>query len=67
MSVIIAKERIEEEVEMRNAYCSTLMELAKQDDRIVVLAADLMKSMGMIPFKEALPERAFDVGVQKLI
>ena len=65
MSVIIAKERIEEEVEMRNAYCSTLMELAKQDDRIVVLDADLMKSMGMIPFKEAFPERAFDVGVQE--
>ncbi len=65
MSVIITKNKVREEVEMRNVYCSTLIELAEKDDRIVVLDADLMKSMGMIPFKEAFPDRAFDVGVQE--
>jgi len=65
MSAIIAQNRVKEEIEMRNAYCSTLIELAKKDDRIVVLDADLMKSMGMIPFKKAFPDRTFDVGVQE--
>lgn len=65
MSAIIAKDRVKEEIEMRDAYCSTLIELAKKDDRVVVLDADLMKSMGMMPFKEVFPERAFDVGIQE--
>lgn len=65
MSIMIAKERLEESIEMRDAYCSAMIELAKRDDRIVALDADLMKSMGMIPFKEVFPERTFDVGVQE--
>lgn len=65
MSAIIAKDRVKEEIEMRDAYCSTLIELAKKDNRVVVLDADLMKSMGMMPFKEVFPERAFDVGIQE--
>ncbi|OGO81879.1 MAG: transketolase [Clostridiales bacterium GWC2_40_7] len=56
---------MKEEVAMRDAYCNTLIELARKDDRIVVLDADLMKSMGMIPFQKEFPERAFDVGVQE--
>ena len=51
--------------EMRSAYCSSLIRLAQKDDRVVVLDADLMKSMGMVPFMEAFPDRAFDVGIQE--
>jgi len=65
MNAIITKNRMKEEVAMRDAYCNTLIELARKDDRIVVLDADLMKSMGMIPFQKEFPERAFDVGVQE--
>ena len=65
MSAIITKNRAKEETAMRDAYCGTLIELAKKDKRIVVLDADLMKSMGMIPFQKAFPERTFDVGVQE--
>lgn len=65
MRVIIAKERIREKTEMRSAYCSSLIRLAQKDDRVVVLDADLMKSMGMVPFMEAFPDRAFDVGIQE--
>ena len=54
-----------EELMMRDVYCRTLMDLAEKDSRIVVLDADLMKSMGMIPFREAFPERTFNCGVQE--
>jgi len=49
--------------EMRAVYAETLIELAKEDPRIVVLEADLMKASGTMVFKEAFPERAIDVGV----
>lgn len=65
MSAIIAKERKSDELAMRDAYCKTLIELAQKDERIVILDADLMKSMGMMPFAKAFPDRAFDVGVQE--
>jgi len=65
MTILLAKNNIKEEIEMRNAYCQTLIELAKKNDQIVVLDADLMSSMGMIPFLEAFPERTFNCGVQE--
>lgn len=65
MNAIIAKERIMDQLAMRDVYCNTLMELAEKDNRIVILDADLMKSMGMVPFAKAFPERAFDVGIQE--
>jgi transketolase len=65
MTVIPAKVRIKEEKEMRKAYCEALMELAAENENIVVLDADLMSSMGMVPFSKAFPERTFNVGVQE--
>jgi len=50
---------------MRNAYCQTLIELARENERIVVLDADLMSSMGMVPFLKEFPERTFNCGVQE--
>lgn len=65
MSVKLAEKNIKEDVMMRDAYCTTLMELASKDNRIVALDADLMKSMGMIPFSKAFPDRTFDCGIQE--
>jgi transketolase len=65
MSVIIAQNNIKEQVMMRDVYAKTLIELASADRRIVALDADLMKSMGMMPFMEAYPDRTFDCGVQE--
>lgn len=50
---------------MRDAYCNTLIELARGNKSIVALDADLMKSMGMIPFLKEFPERTFNCGVQE--
>lgn len=51
------------DIELRAAYCRTLMELAEKDSRVVVLEADLMKASGTMPFKDAFGKRAVDVGV----
>lgn len=65
MKVVITSERLIEKQEMRNVYCQTVMDLAAQDQRIVVLDADLMSSMGMVQFAKAFPERTFNVGIQE--
>lgn len=48
---------------MRDAYCSTLMELASSNSSIVALDADLISSSGMKPFFKAFPERAIQCGI----
>ena len=40
---------------MRDAYCSTLMDMAKTDKRIVALDADLVSSSGMKPSSRPIP------------
>ena len=50
---------------MRDVYADTLMELAAQDGRIVILDADLMNSIGTVPFARAYPERSFNCGIQE--
>ena len=50
---------------MRDAFCAKMIDLAKADDRIVYLDADLMGAMGMKPFKKELPERTVDCGIQE--
>ena len=65
MTILLAKENVEEKVAMRDAYCQTLMELAEKDDRIIALDADLMNSMGMVAFQNKFPERTFNCGIQE--
>ena len=48
---------------MRDAYCDTLMDLAKDDPRIVALDADLVSSSGMKRFFQAFPDRAVQCGI----
>ena len=50
-------------VEVRVAYCEEMIKLAKADERIVLVEADLCRAAGMMKFKEEFPERTFDVGV----
>lgn len=51
--------------EMRDVYCSTLIDLAKTDERIVSLDCDLSSSCGTKKFREAFPNRAFNMGIQE--
>ncbi len=65
MSILLAGENVEEKVAMRDVYCQTLMEMAEKDERIVVLDADLMNSMGVVPFGKKYPERTINCGIQE--
>lgn len=65
MSIILSKENGIEKQEMRNAYCETLMELAKDNKDIIVLDADLMGAMGVKAFAKAYPEQTVNCGIQE--
>jgi transketolase len=65
MQVILSDKKTKEEIEMREMYCQTLIEMAEEDERIVMLDADLMNSMKTVPFMEKFPERTFNCGVQE--
>jgi len=53
----------QDDKEIRDIYGELLLNLAEQDDRIVVLNADLARSDSTLKFKEKFPERFIDVGV----
>lgn len=48
---------------LRTAYGEALVELAKQNDKIVVMDADLAAATMTKTFKDAFPERFFDFGI----
>ena len=48
---------------MRDVYCDTLVELAVENEDIVVLDADLVTSSGMKPFFSRFPDRAIQCGI----
>ena len=52
-------------IEMRKAYCDSLIEAAKSDSRVITVNCDLCSSMGLVPFEQAYPERGFNVGIQE--
>ncbi|MDD6262878.1 MAG: transketolase C-terminal domain-containing protein [Clostridiales bacterium] len=49
--------------EMRAVYAEGLIQLAKNDERIILCESDLMGANGTKPFKKEFPERTFDVGI----
>lgn len=50
---------------MRNALARTLYELAKQDERIVVIVADISPAGAMDDFRRDFPDRFINVGVSE--
>jgi transketolase len=54
-----------EKTEMRQVLCQTLDEIMSQNEKVVVIDADLARANGTLPLREKYPERAFDVGVSE--
>ncbi|MDF2504723.1 transketolase C-terminal domain-containing protein [Clostridium sp.] len=52
-----------ENVEVRQVFADTLDKIMQQDNRIVVLDADLAKANGTLSLREKYYERAFDIGI----
>lgn len=63
--VILAKENGKDVANMRDAFCQSLLELAAENEKIVLLDADLMGAMGTKPFQKKYPERTVDCGIQE--
>ena len=65
MSVKVADHHEVSSKELRKEFCDTLLAMAAEDEKVVVLDADLMNAAGTKPFGAAYPERTFDCGVQE--
>ena len=52
-----------EKIATRDAYGQTLLELGRENDRIVVLDADLSGSTKTKPFSKEFPDRFFNAGI----
>ncbi|HHX44040.1 MAG TPA: transketolase family protein [Chloroflexi bacterium] len=52
--------------ETRFAYGDALLEVGKAHPEVVVLDADLYKSTRTVVFREAFPERFFDIGIAEM-
>lgn len=65
MNVKLAKDNSLEKVEMRKVFCDTMIEVAKKNEKVVLLDADLMAAMGTKPFQAEFPDRTIDCGIQE--
>lgn len=52
-----------EGVTYSQVFGEALMELARRDERIVAVAAAMIEGTGLGPFREAFPQRCFDLGM----
>ncbi len=61
----IATEHAPEDVAMRDAYCEALISVAEVDSRVLCVDADVMYSMGTVPFARKFPERSINCGIME--
>ena len=48
---------------MKEVYCDILIEMAKNNEKIVIFDADLMNSIGTVKFKDIFPKRTINYGI----
>ena len=63
MNIKLAKENCLGDREMRQVYAETVVKLIEQDKRIIVTDADLMRAIGVLPYKAKYPDNIFDCGI----
>ncbi len=61
----LAAEHLTESVAMRDAYCEALMAAAEDNPHIICIDADVMHSMGTVPFAAKFPDRSINCGIQE--
>lgn len=52
-----------EQGSMRDVFGNALLELGEENDKVVVLTADLSRPANTIPFADKFPERFYNVGI----
>ncbi|MBR0597454.1 transketolase family protein [Sinanaerobacter chloroacetimidivorans] len=63
--VKVLKEQGVYPVELRKAYCQSLMKAAAGNEKIAAINCDLCSSMGITDFAKAYPERSLNVGIME--
>lgn len=63
MNIKLCKDNRLGEIEMRQAYAESVTGLIDAGDPIIVTDADLMRAIGVLPFKEKYPDNIFDCGI----
>jgi len=54
-----------EEKAMRDVYRDVMIDMAGKNKEIIAMDADLMNSIGMVPFAKKFPERTINCGIQE--
>lgn len=63
MSIKLCKENKMSEIEMRQAYAQSVISLIEAGEPVMVTDADLMRAIGILPYKSKYPDNIFDCGI----
>lgn len=63
MEVLLAKENKPEEIEMRQAYGEALRDMMDQNMPVMPMDADLMRAIGLLPYRDQYPDNIVDCGI----
>lgn len=64
-AVLPREARLEGAEELRAVYCRALMDLAEENEAVIAVEADVMHSMGTVPFARRFPRRSINCGIQE--
>lgn len=64
MNININSPREDDGIQLKSVYVSKLTEMGKKDERVVSLESDLMMAVGTT-FRDQIPERYFECGIQE--
>lgn len=62
----IAKENLIDDMEMRQAYGAELRRLMDNGEPVMALDADLMRAIGLLPYREQYPDSIMDCGIAEM-
>lgn len=63
MNIKLAAEHTLEELEMRQAYSAAIVEMIENGEPVMPMDADLMRAIGLLPYKEKYPDNIVDCGI----
>lgn len=63
MGALLARENVLEDIEMRQAYGEALRDLMDQGKPVMPMDADLMRAIGLLPYREQYPDHILDCGI----
>lgn len=63
MNIKLAKDNRPGDLEMRQAYAQVLVKMIEAGEPIIATDADLMRAIGVLPYKEKYPDNIFDCGI----